>query len=130
MYGEAVSEGLLLYNGGTVCDDKFDDISANVICTEMGYEGFESWNAWKDFAEDIPQWLFQRELHITLDDVSCTDPARTWSSCRYSRHNNCQHDEDVYLSCQGRQFTIIMLFQWQCNKETFRYFHCLDQCGM
>ena len=31
--------GLLLYNGGTVCDDAFDDDSAAAICNEMGLGG-------------------------------------------------------------------------------------------
>jgi len=33
--GEA--QGLLLYNGGTVCDDSFNENSANAVCRQMGY---------------------------------------------------------------------------------------------
>ena len=28
--------GLLLYKGGTVCDDEFDTITAKAVCKEMG----------------------------------------------------------------------------------------------
>ena len=33
----AGTEGLLLYNGGTVCDDAFTDYSADVACKELGF---------------------------------------------------------------------------------------------
>ena len=31
--------GLLLYDGGTVCDDNFDDNAAHAICNELGLGG-------------------------------------------------------------------------------------------
>ena len=37
--------GLLTYNGGTVCDDGFGDIEADVICREMGYERSTGWTS-------------------------------------------------------------------------------------
>ena len=39
--------GLLLYNGGTVCDGGFTDTTAIAICRLMGYNGSKSWNSGK-----------------------------------------------------------------------------------
>ena len=41
-HGESVENGigLLLYNGGTVCDDGFNSNAANAICGEMGYTDY------------------------------------------------------------------------------------------
>ena len=86
-------EGLLLSNGGTVCDDSFSDYSADAICREMGFTGKWSWkygNLWS---------AFQETLEITLDDVVCS--SGEWSSCTYSLEHNCGHNEDVFLTCDG-----------------------------
>ena len=41
--GKDDSEGRLEINyrgqWGTVCDDKFDNLAAKVVCREMGYDG-------------------------------------------------------------------------------------------
>ena len=90
--------GLLLYNGGTVCNDRFDTIDANVICIRMG---FERANEWQTFTSSIPGfWYFRLSYEITLDDIDCVD-GRGWEGCTYVDNHNCDHHEDVFLSCQG-----------------------------
>lgn len=37
------SEGLLLFEGGTVCDDGWTDMTANLICRKMGHHAATSW---------------------------------------------------------------------------------------
>ena len=86
-------EGLLLSNGGTVCDDSFSDNSADAICREMGFIGRYSWRSgelWNSF---------QTNVDITLDEVSCS--SGEWNSCTYSFEHNCHHREDVFLKCDG-----------------------------
>ena len=73
-----------------MCDDNFGDIEANVICQEMGYDRASSWNSGSFF--DV-----QSSLDITLDDVDCN--GESWSSCDYQTTPNCDHSEDVYLTC-------------------------------
>ena len=83
--------GLLLFNGGTVCDDSFSDNSANAICKYMGFAGKTMWTYGENFA-------MQSDYEITLDDVACTNTE--WESCSFnSERHNCEHDEDVFLSC-------------------------------
>ena len=91
--------GLLIYNGGTVCDDSYGDSEADVICQEMGYDRSSDWTSGYFYKE------LQNSLDITLDDVSCE--GRSWSSCEYSTTENCGHSEDVFLTC--------------VTGETFRY---------
>ena len=84
--------GLLLSNGGTVCDDGFSDNSADAICRELGHIGQMSWSNGNN-------WGIQAGLEITLDDVACS--SGEWSSCSFSLVHNCIHKEDVFLQCEG-----------------------------
>ena len=93
--GEAVGAGvlgLLLSNGGTVCDDEFDDNSADAICKEMGYFNQISWTSGS-------KWAIQAGLEITLDNVACS--SGDWSSCSFAFVDNCSHGEDLFLQCEG-----------------------------
>ena len=87
---------LLLYNGGTVCQDHFNYNAATAICREMGY------------AATIGRWEtrkrsmitdYQRQLDITLDYVRCR--TGNWSSCYYKEKNNCEHADDIFLACDA-----------------------------
>ena len=84
--------GLLLYNGGTVCDDSFTENSADAICREMGYSAASNWDSGDDYES-------QSGYDIKLDDVSCS--SGNWSSCTYSLRHNCGHHEDVFLECEA-----------------------------
>ena len=92
-YGGAVRPGvlgILIADGGTVCDDDFSDNSADAICRKMGYDGHMQWRNGHVF--DI-----QSSYEIKLDDVKCS--AGDWTSCTYSSSHNCNHNEDVLLQC-------------------------------
>ena len=90
--------GLLIYKGGTVCDDYFNDNAAFAICKEMGYLGATTWESGNYVS-------FQEDLEIKLDDVSCSE--QSWSSCSYSESHNCGHSEDVVLTCTGKIFNVV-----------------------
>ena len=93
--GDAVGAGvvgLLISDGGTVCDDYFSDNSADAICREMGHIGQMSWS-------NGDLWGIQAGLEITLDDVACS--SGEWSSCSFAFVDDCSHGEDVFLQCEG-----------------------------
>ena len=85
--------GLLLYKGGTVCDDSFDNNAANAICKQMRFEEATRWTSEESFG-------IQRDYSINLDEVRCN--GREWESCTYNEDHDCGHSEDVFLSCRGQ----------------------------
>ena len=93
--------GLLIYEGGTVCDDGFTDNSADAICYTMGYpQGHTSWGIGNI-------WSIQSNYEITLSNAECS--SGEWSSCSYLLSPNCGHSEDVFLQCGGPgKFTFVM----------------------
>ena len=92
--------GLLLYSGGTVCDDGFSDTSAHAICRELGFNSSSNWTS----VNDQPGWEIQARYGIKLDDVNCD--SFEWNSCDYSTSENCKHNEDVLLTCSCKQIDI------------------------
>ena len=96
------AEGLLLWNGGTVCDDSFSEDSGNAICREMGFGPQISWNS-------QTTWTIQTNYEIELDDVTC-DSSGEWERCSYVETHNCGHSEDVFLTCQGDVISFFLHF--------------------
>ena len=92
--------GLLLYKGGTVCDNSFSDYTASAICRKMGYKQAADWTSGYLFDKD-----YQDRFDITLADVRCDN--EDWKSCSYSINTEfCNHDEDLLLTCSGACFTL------------------------
>ena len=92
-------EGLLLFNGGTVCDDGFSTNSAHAICRTMGYRSATR------FRHGLVYGTFQSRKRIGLDDVICS--SHHWASCRSTTHHNCNHREDILLTCHGSGFKLL-----------------------
>ena len=86
--------GLLLYKGGTVCDDNFNFNAADAICREMNFKYAKQWTTEESF--DI-----QKNFEITLTNARCSSMG--WEYCSYSEFfgKYCKHSEDVFLSCTG-----------------------------
>ena len=92
-------EGLLLFNGGTVCDDHFSTNSAHAICRTMGFSHATRYRS------GLVYGSFQSRKPIRLDDVICS--STHWSSCRSNAHHNCNHREDILLTCTGTGFKLL-----------------------
>jgi len=85
-------EALLLYNGGTVCDDGFNMNAAHAICRVLGFRGAVRFRSGSAFGS------MQTRKSITMDDVSCRDT--TWTHCHFNTRHNCNHSEDILLTCR------------------------------
>ena len=84
-------EGLLIFNGGTVCNDSFSYNSAHAICKLMGFDRFKTWRSREPFS-------IRNRYQIALDDVVCNSV--DWSSCSYRTDgHDCKHEKDVFLTC-------------------------------
>ena len=85
--------GLLLYQGGKVCDShhSFNIKSANAICKDMGYAKATGWHVGVG-------WDVQHEFGTKIGFVQCeTDE---WSTCSYDIFDYCGNQYDVFLSCE------------------------------
>ena len=101
------NSGLLIYKGGTVCDDYFDQNAADAICSLMGFSRSGSeWNTRLSQTESYYYLLlsnpniftFSLDYEITLDNVRCSHAY--WTTCEFSESHNCDHSEDVFLTCR------------------------------
>ncbi|XP_052086361.1 neurotrypsin-like isoform X2 [Mytilus californianus] len=78
------------YTWGTVCDDDFDNIDANVACRQLGYCSGIMWRS---------QFVNDGNGTIWLDDVKCSGTESRLINCSYEDSHNCHHGEDVGIDC-------------------------------
>ncbi|KAL5255126.1 hypothetical protein ACHWQZ_G014531 [Mnemiopsis leidyi] len=113
-------QGLLLYDGGTVCDGKvFGPTEVYAICREMGFDSVEGW------LEGLQWPSVQTKYPISLADVNCTGPY--WSSCTVTalvdpHVSNCTHHKDVLITCKGSVIS--------CPAGWFRSYRICRQCPL
>ena len=67
--------GILMYSGGTVCDDAFNDNTANWVCRMMGYESLNAW-------ENDRKYSWQDNYPIRLANIKC--PGIVVPKCKYN----------------------------------------------
>uniref|UniRef100_W5LWS7 SRCR domain-containing protein n=1 Tax=Lepisosteus oculatus TaxID=7918 RepID=W5LWS7_LEPOC len=91
----------VFYNNqwGTVCDDAWTVIDAEVVCNELDC----------GTAISAPGSAFfgQGNGTIWLDDVACTGDEMSLLQCPSKEHgvNNCGHHEDAGVICAGRKIS-------------------------
>ena len=84
----------IFWNGewGTICDDSWDSMEAQVVCRELGFSEGTAYPDARFGPGSGPIWL---------DDVACHGSEPTLDSCThvgYGNHN-CGHNEDAGVSC-------------------------------
>ena len=89
----------ILYNGtwGTICDDSWDRLDAEVVCRFLGFESA---------LEALSNAYFgpgNTSMPIWLDDVHCYGSETTITECPTSEFgvHNCRHYEDAGVRCYG-----------------------------
>uniref|UniRef100_H2ZTM2 Serine protease 12 n=1 Tax=Latimeria chalumnae TaxID=7897 RepID=H2ZTM2_LATCH len=82
---------------GTICDDQWNDLNAEVICRQLGflilkYGVAKAW-PWAHFG--------QGSGPILLDEVECTGNELSLDECQKNNwgNHNCDHIEDAGVSC-------------------------------
>ncbi|RXN27766.1 neurotrypsin-like protein [Labeo rohita] len=83
------------HNGrwGTICDDEWDDIDAEVVCRQLGLGGVPKAWTWAHFGQGTGP--------IVLDGVHCTGNELSLEECPHAPwgQHNCDHMEDAGVSC-------------------------------
>ncbi|GFR64782.1 deleted in malignant brain tumors 1 protein, partial [Elysia marginata] len=76
---------------GTVCDDKWDDADATVVCKYLGFGGGRA--LFEGHADGTGK--------ILLDNVECIGNESSLSECLHQGINshNCEHSEDAGVEC-------------------------------
>ena len=95
--GNTANEGRVevYYNNtwGTVCDDLWDQTDSDVVCQQLGYPGAEAfyYNA----------FFGQGTGTIWMDNVQCASTDTCLGNCTFNgfANHNCQHSEDVSVTC-------------------------------
>lgn len=97
VFGESPQEGrvevFMRGQWGSVCDDGWDDVSATVVCRQLGFKGTAKARSMAYFGPG------QGPIH--LDNVRCSGTETSLGHCpseRTERHN-CVHSEDAGVIC-------------------------------
>ena len=88
----------VLYNGewGTVCDDNFDQVDADVICKYLGYPGVETPYQQMDFGPGSGP--------VLMSNMQCSGTEHGPYQCTQDiiGSNTCGHDRDMGIRCQSK----------------------------
>ncbi|KAK7901160.1 hypothetical protein WMY93_017929 [Mugilogobius chulae] len=78
-------------NWGTVCDDNWSEVNAQVVCRQLGFSGWSTGGSYEE----------GRGL-ILLDEVQCKGTEHSLLACSHSPlgQHDCTHSEDVAVRCQ------------------------------
>ena len=77
---------------GTVCDDDFDDVDADVICKQLGYTGGEARGS---------AYFGEGEGRILMSGLDCAGDETSVLACSRSSEVSswCDHSEDASVIC-------------------------------
>ena len=82
---------------GTVCDDDWDDLDAQVVCRQLGLGSYGT--ATSQFSPSASP-----SVPIWLDDVNCNGLENSLMECQHNGigNHNCDHHKDAGVICEQR----------------------------
>ena len=105
--GDVSSEGhlLVLINGtfGSVCNDNFGYVEAQVACQQLNYTGAERVANFGEFGQG------DDSEPIYFDDVTCTGTESYLYECSYMTSHDCDHSEDVGVVCTSKLLAVLVV---------------------
>jgi len=129
--GSFASAGLLevFHDGewGTVCDDRFGDVNAGIVCRMLGYATGTA---------HIKAAFGQGSGRIWLDNVFCRGDELSIFDCPANPigDEDCEHDEDIGVSCTGTATDTCIDEEEGCERWSKRngaciaYEHLIKNC--
>ncbi|RXM29797.1 Neurotrypsin [Acipenser ruthenus] len=101
------------HNGrwGTICDDQWDDMDAEVVCRQLGFSGTPKAWSWAQFGSGSGP--------ILLDEVRCSGNELSLEECVHSGwgEHNCDHVEDAAVSCNPYSDGVVRLVDGDSPSE-------------
>ena len=108
---------------GTVCDDMWSNVDAQVACRSLGFSGFGIaltstffnsmiiiilWHFTTGATAVSSAFFGQGSGPIFLDEVACIGSETSLLDCPNTMMHDCQHSEDAGVRCRGpREFFVI-----------------------
>ncbi|CAL8258546.1 unnamed protein product [Lota lota] len=102
---------------GSVCDDQWDDVDAEVVCRQLGLGGVPKAWSWAHFG--------QGSGPVFLDGVHCTGNELSLEDCDHNgwSQHNCDHMEDAGVSCNPYTDGVVRLVggdsPWEGRLEVY-----------
>ncbi|XP_077118936.1 lysyl oxidase homolog 2 [Ranitomeya variabilis] len=90
--GEGRVEVLKNNEWGTICDDRWNLVSASVVCRELGFGSAKE--------ALVGAQLGQGMGHIHMSEIQCTGFEKSIIDCKFNTHSiGCNHEEDAAVRC-------------------------------
>ena len=88
---------------GTVCDDKWSNVDANVVCTQLGFHNTTGKTTWSAQGKKPSMLYGVGTGPVWLDEVQCSGAEDALASCPsrgWGKHN-CVHSDDAGMQCEA-----------------------------